>query len=301
MNHDEEPRFVTRRGKAIGVSQVDLSGIDIDSDTLSPETRPSPEPTTQKKKFKRSRGKRTLSRRAKTIIAAVLLVIIAVPLITGEVITAQYRSGVTEAKSKFSKLVDGTVLNSQKKTTISSDQIAALTTDVDGIASKMCQGGMVDNIAGLYPRAKTALSDCKTAQTKYSQLVSSLRDLQKQATYLEQLGVVLKPISTPLTDEYAVIGAQQTAWQTASDGVKKLVPPTALSSAHAELSSHVSAVTADWSKLNTANNAQNAMDFSAAEKDLATEYDAVRAVNAKITGVIAATQSTISRIYNLLK
>lgn len=310
-NSDEKPNFfVSRRGRKVGMHEVDLGGIDVDHDTTVDESvapvvkRPKPEKAAKMPKAPkppkapREKGKWT---KKKVIVLAAVATILLIPVLFIELVTAEYGRGVAQAKKDLSTLVSSTVLPAQKKTTISADQIRTIADKVNGTVGHMCRGGLLDNAAGLYPRAKTALQDCKTAQSHYASLATNLYALEAQARYLERVDALVKPVATPITDEFAVIGAQQTAWQTATDGISKLSPPSAMKSAHDELTTHVSAAAAAWSKLNTANNTQDGATFQEAEKALATEYEAIRETSLLFSAVLADAQAKINASYNNLK
>ena len=301
---DNPEFFISRRGRQVGVHEVDLKGIDIDSDsdnTSSTVTSPPRTPKQLEKTAPQPHAPRPLSRKKLVITAAVVAILLALPLIAAELVVAQYRSGVTSAKTDVQKLAAQTVLPLQKKTTVSADQLRGVATQVNDIVGRMCRGGMLDNAAGLYPRARTALHDCKEAQRSYAALTAQLYGLEAQARYLEWLGTHLKPVTTPITDEYAVIGAQQAAWLAAAESIKKLSPPDSMKSAHADLLTHVSAIADGWSKLNAANDAQDGVAFTDAEKLLSTEYEAVRGSSIQLLNVVSDTQAKLSAAYNVLK
>ena len=299
---DSQEFFVSRRGRQVGVHEVDLKGIDIDSDNASGATvERSRRATRPEKSSQQPKPTRSISRKKVIVTVVVVAILLALPLIAAELVVAQYRSGVTNAKTDLQEYVSQTVLPLQKKTTASADQLRGVATQVNDIVGRMCRGGMLDNAAGLYPRARSALDDCKEAQRTYAALTAQLYGLEAQARYLEQLGAHLKPVTTPITDEYAVIGAQQTAWLAAAESIKKLSPPDSMKSAHADLATHVSAIADGWSKLNAANDAQDSVAFTDAEKLLSTEYEAVRGSSAQLLGVVSDTQAKLSAAYNALK
>lgn len=292
--------FVSRRGRQVGIHEVDLKGIDIDSDKkASPIHQDSPKQAD--KKPDRVKIPRKTSRKKKRTILLVLLLLLTLPLVAAELVTAQYRSGVTEAKTSLATVTLRDVLPLQKKTSVTADQLRAVANNVNAIVGKMCRGGMLDNAAQLYPRAKTAFEDCKEAQRSYAGLTSQLYSLENQARYLEKLGTVLKPVTTPITDEYAVIGAQQTAWRAAADDIKTVTPPEPMKSAHSDLVNHIGAIADGWSKLNTANNSQDATAFTDSEKMLSIEYEAVRGSSAQLLSVLSDTQAKLTASYNTVK
>lgn len=300
---EEKTFFVSRRGHQVGINQVDLKDIDVESDQTSPETnRPAVRAKDLRKKPVKTIESTPRPRsRLKRVLVVIIILVIALPITVGEIVTAQYRSGTSNAQQELSELVTRSVLPLQKKSAISADQLRSTATEVNDIATHMCRGGLLDNMATLYPRAKTELDHCKTAQTKYAALTSGLYELEAQARYLEKVGALMKTVTTPMTDEYAVIGAQHSAWQAAADELKKLSPPASMGTAHKELSTHVAAVTDQWSKLNVANNAQNASAFLEAEKALATEYEVVRTASAGFGSALGATQANVTKSYNALK
>lgn len=313
-NTDDKPTFfVSRRGRKVGVHEVDLAGIDIDHDSNSDHAINTPVESTKPVKTTKTaapvktssapntpRAKRTWTKK-KSFITVIVLSLLLLPLVAVELVAAEYSRGSSQAKADLSSLVSTVVLPAQKDTTISADQIRSIANRVNDTVGRMCRGGFLDNVAGLYPRASTELRDCKTTQAHYASLANNLYALESQARYLERVDAFMKPVATPITDEFAVIGAQQKAWQSASDGISKLSPPSAMKTAHAELSSHVSAVVSGWSKLNTANNDQDATAFQDAEKALATEYQAVRETSLLFSAVLSDSQAKINSSYGKLK
>lgn len=295
--------FVSRRGKQVGVHQVDLTGIDIDSDdTQKPDTA---KPVIAKKNKPQKKPKQPSSRapwsRKKAVIVGVVVFIVLLPVVFAEFVVSQYKGGVTSAKQDFSKLVDASVKPAQKKPTISADQIRDITNKLNDTVGDMCRGGLLDNAASLYPRAKDALDGCHEQQEKYAALVSSLYALEADARYLEKLEAVMKPVATPITDEYAVLDAQHTAWRQSADGLKKLSPTDRMRVPHEALVKHTEVVVEAWSKLNTANNNQDAASFEASEKALTTGYEAVRSTGDVFTKALAATQAKVTADYEVLK
>lgn len=305
-DNDKPAFFVSRRGRKVGMHEVDLGGIDVDHDTPAEQpvtrvtqTRAEKAPKVAKEP-KAPRERRSWTKKKVVILVAIAAVIIA-PIVFIELVAAEYNRGIVNAKDDLKQLVSSTVLPAQKKTTISAEQIRSIASRVNDTVGQMCRGGFLDNAAGLYPRAKSALSNCKAEQSRYASLVTNLYALEGQARYLERVDALVKPVATPITDEFAVIGAQQAAWQTAADGIGKLSPPAAMKSAHNDLSTHMAAAATAWSKLNTANNAQDAVGFQEAEKTLATEYEAIRETSLLFSSVLADAQAKINNSYSTLK
>lgn len=309
MNEEDNNKasfFVSRRGRQVGMHEVDMNGIDIESTTDTPKpakkeakTTFTPDPKQGVTKPKRART--PWSKRKKLIVMSVILAVLLIPLVIAELVTAQYSNATSNAKNDMSKLVSATVLPVQKKSSMTADDIRDISGKVNGIAANMCRGGLIDNIAKLYPRAKSAHDSCKETQNKYVTLTTSLYNLETQARYLDKVGTVIKPVSTPITDEYAVIGAQQAAWATAAEDLSKINPPSEFKSVHSELAAHVSAVADNWSKLNTANNGQDGASFEGAEKALTVEYEAIRSTSGEFVSILSSTQTKVLNAYNATK
>lgn len=308
MNEEDDNKasfFVSRRGRQVGVHEVDMNGIDIESNNdvpkstekkAKPSVAPSPKPVSKPK-----RTRTPWSKRKKLILLSVILAVVLIPLALAELVTAQYSSGTSSAKEDMVKLVSSTVLPVQKKSSMTADDIRNVSGKVNDIAANMCRGGLIDNIAKLYPRAKSTHDSCKATQNKYVTLTTSLYNLETQARYLDKVGTVIKPVSTPITDEYAVIGAQQAAWTTAMEDLRKINPPSEFKTAHSELLTHVSAVAENWSKLNTANNGQDSTGFEEAEKSLTVEYEAIRSTSGEFVSILSSTQTKVLNAYNATK
>ena len=307
-NEDKTEFFVTRRGRKVGMHELDMSGIDIESNAspapIEAKTDKKVAKKTEKKpkkqEVKTSKPKRGWSRK-KTIILVVVVLILMLPLAFVEFVVAQYKTGVTNAEYDLKVLVEKTVLPAQKKEAISADQLRNIANEVNGIVAEMCRGGLLDNAAGLYPRAKDALDDCREEQSQYAALSSSLYALEADARYLEKVDAIIKPVATPITDEYAVLDAQLASWKTVSDGIKKLSPTDRMRESHNALVTHTAAVADAWSKLGIANNDQDAAGFEAAEEALTKGYEAVRATSGAFEKVIADSQTKVTAAYDRLK
>ncbi len=306
-DENEKPTFfVSRRGRQVGVHEVDMNGIDIDTplkttQPLEKEPKPRFTSSTPKLAAKAARDRKPLSKRTKLVMLLVVLAIIIIPISVAELVTAQYSGGTSGAKDDMNKLINSTVLPAQKKSALTADDIRNVSSKVNGIASQMCRGGLLDNIAKLYPRAKSAHDECKQTQNKYVSLTTSLYVLETQARYLERVGTIIKPVATPITDDFAVIGAQQTMWVKAADDFKKLNPPSEFNTVHSELLLHVSAVADNWSKLSTANGSQDKTGFEEAEKALNTEYEAIRSTSSQYISILSSTQTKVLTAYNATK
>jgi hypothetical protein len=305
-NKKQTPEFfVSRRGRQVGVHEVDLSGIDVESESPASATpakkADAPKPPKAEKITTSRTSRAPRSRKKLAIVSALVLAIIALPVIAGEIVAAEYAAGRSAATKDMQQLVAKDVLPLQKKGSLAADELHGIAEHVNAIVGRICRGGLLDNAAQLYPRAKDALAQCKDSQRSYAELASRLYELESQARYLERLDGIIKPVTAPITDEFAVISAQQSAWQDAADATKKLSPPTKLRAAHEEVLNHITAVAKAWSELNQANNAQDGEAFTAAEEQLSAQYQAIRETSGQFGAVINDSQARITAAYNSLQ
>ena len=318
---DNEKRplgFVNRRGHNQGdISASELADLSIDDQPVvtsidaadmtkdvAPESKAKTDSKTTKKPRKERkvpvntkpiRRKRSFSwsRKKTLILAGVILVVIAIPIVSGEILRAQYLASTNSAKQAVSALSAETIAM-QKKDEYNSKQLRALTEKLEGIRDDMCPGALLDNIALLYPRADEAHDTCIAQRTKIAGLETAQRDMVNMFAYIESVNAVLARVGTPDGDAYAVVATQQSNWQSAQDELKKLNAPTELKAAHEQLVVAVASITDGWSKLNVASNDQNAANFQAAEEQLAKGYDAVRATKATFVEAVNAKQGSIT-------
>lgn len=288
--------FVSRRGRKVGMHELDMTGIDIEKDE-SIQPRPAKVKPAKAVVTAPRSSSRTFSRR-KFVVFAVLLALIGTPLLGAELLAVQYRAGVRGAHERLSGYVKSTVLPAQEKNQIKADEVRGIAQEVDGIANSMCRGGLLDNVAMLYPRASDALDSCKTAQSEVSSLVSQLFTMESQLRTIERINVCLGPAVAPVSDGYAVLGAQRELWQQASECVGDVSPSRELRKAHTQLESHVDAVASAWQQLDMSNASQDSAGFVAAEKTLASEYEAVRATAADVSEVVRSGQRGVTAAYS---
>jgi hypothetical protein len=285
--------FVNRHGHRADMNRIDLSNISVERDGEVP-TRVQTEP----KRAQPIRAKRSFklrwSKRTKLIIAGAVVLLLMLPVIVGEVIAASYRSDASAVSGKLNKLISDKVLPSQQKTTINSSTIGEMSAGVDAIRSSTCAGGLLDNMATLYPRAKSAYDDCIKTSGQLSDLSTSLKKLEAEERYLESVLSATKTVTTPLTEPFAVIDAQQTNWVAARDAVKKLNPPNEWQQQHAALNKWVAAVADGWTALNAASGAQDKAKFEAAEKALNAGYEGIRNIVDELSTGLHATQNSIT-------
>jgi len=291
---EEKKGFVNRHGHRADMNRIDLSDISVDSDGAVP-THDSPEPLVHPKPVRRRRAfSFHLSKRRLLIIGGIILVLLLLPIIAGEIVAASYRSDAGAVSGKLNKLVSDKALPSQQKTTIKLGVIGEMATSVDDIRSSTCGGGLLDNVAMLYPRAKSAHTDCVEKNGRLSDLSSALKKLEAENRYVDSALTATKTVTAPLSEPYAVIDAQQTNWVAARDALKKLSPPTEWQEQHTTLMRWVSAVAEGWTALNGASGLQDKAKFESAEKDLNAAYEGIRSTVNELMTTLHQTQNTVT-------
>lgn len=291
--------FVNRRGHNADVSDKEL-------DTLSIDEQPGVESQEEKKPIKaikepnRQLKKPKVRRHAKWtrkktfILIGFILLVIAIPVVIGEFLRVQYLASASAAENSLKLIVTNDVLPLQKKTDITSKQVLSVTDKLEEVRDGMCPGGLLDNMASLYPRSHKAHEECIAERGKIASLATQMRDMAGMLAYIESVNAALAPVSSSSTDAFAVIATQQSNWQQVNEKLQKLDAPTALKAANEQLVTAVKSITDGWSRLNVANNAQNAADFQAAEKQLRDGYAAVRTSKDAFQAAIATKQDAIS-------
>lgn len=310
-NNDKRPLgFVNRRGHSQSdISSAELSELSIDEQptTNTPEESVVPKqekPKDAKKPVKPAKNKQqqpvrrkrsfAWSRKKTLILIIVILAIIAVPIIFGEVLRAQYLASAKSAKESVKTLATNDILPMQKKDEYTAAQLRTTTEKLEKIRDDMCPGALLDNIALLYPRAKEAHAACIAQRTKIASVATAQRDMLNMLVYIEGTNAILTRVGTPTGEAFAVVATEQSNWQSATDELKKLNAPTPLKTAHEQLVAAALSITDGWSKLNTAGNDQNAANFQAAEEQLTKGYEAVRATKAVYIESVNGEQASLT-------
>lgn len=284
--------FVNRRGHKANLNQIDLSDVSVDTDGTPPEMPREQAP--RQAKSTRRRRQFNWSKREWTIAAVVVAVLIVVPVLAGEVIAAQYRSGAASVHSKLSTIVKDSVLPAQKQTTIKAQSLGDIVTKIDNLRSSICAGGMTDNLAALYPRAKSAHDDCIKKAAQLTSLSDAMKRLQSEVQFITDMQNATKTITAPSSEPFAVIGAQQTNWQDAQAKLDKLHPPVEWQEQHRTLTRYAAAIAMAWSSLNTAQDAQDKAKFEEAEKTLDSAYAGFRDTVTQMNAALQESQNSLT-------
>ncbi len=281
----QDHRFVNRYGHEAKVAGKDLVELHIDDETVK---------LNKKKPLKLKRARRKMRRWQKYTLIIVGLCLIAVPVVTGEIVRYNYEQSSASTVQQLKDLVSSTVLPQQKKSTLTSKELQIVNDKIKQLRDSICQGGLLDNMASLYPRSKKALDDCLAVRGKFATLSSALDDLTAQLAYLEQLKPLFGSVTAPAEEQYAVLASQQENWKSLSDGLKTLSPPTSLKTDHEALQKAVGSVVSEWTNLLNANSEQDGTKFSATEKKLNDNYTSVRASAESFEKTIAETQTRLT-------
>jgi hypothetical protein len=289
--------FVNRHGHRTDLNRIDLSDVSVDQDgdvhSAAPPKAENPKPVRTKRRF-------VWRKRYTITIAAVVAALILIPVLAGESLVVRYNSGAGSVDGRLEKLIRDKVLPSQKQTTIKAAAIGEMASAVNDIRSSICAGGLLDNMAMLYPRAKSAHEKCIAKAEQLSALSGGLRQLESQTRYVESVMAATKTITAPLSEPYAVMSAQHANWQAARDAVNKLHAPNEWAEQHTTLVRHFSAIVEAWSSLNTASDAQDRTKFEQAEKALNSGYEGVRTTVSELVTTLNATQTNVTKSYKNL-
>lgn len=293
--------FVNRHGHKANLNSIDLSDVSVENDgaihsdmELDSESLQTPPPVSSKR-FSWKWSKRTW-----LIIGGIAVLLIILPILAGEGLAASYRAGAGSVHNRLQKLVHDKVLPSQKQAIIKASTIGEITAAVEGIRSSTCDGGLADNLAMLYPRAKTAHNECIQKTGQLSNLSTNLKKLEAQSRYIESILNATKTVTAPSTEPFAVITAQQSNWQEARDAVNKLHPPNEWQEQHRTLVRWMSGITEAWLSISTASDTQDKAKFEEAEKALSASYEGIRNIVNELISTVHQTQTDITLSYKKL-
>lgn len=280
MSDDEQ--FTNRRGHTITAVQEAVSTLP------EPEYKTIPERPVKRRK----RPVVRLTRMQWRVVGIVILVLVLTPILVGEYVHATYSKNIDDAKTNVGKVFTAAV--HQQKSSVTSKSLTEIGSQLSSIRDGLCPGGFLDNLAKLYPRAQQAYADCATYRSAVTALTDQVGVASSQMLYLESLQPLLEGVSKPLEDQFAVLSAQQENWQTFVDGLNRLSVPLSISPAHTSLIEKASSVKDQWIALVQATNTENSVAFTAAKAKLAESYVAFRAQTEAFSGVISATQTSLS-------
>lgn len=284
--------FVTRRGKHVSSDDLNMSALSIDGTV---------EPTMDSVKTVRVIKPRRQWHIGPRWAAAGVLIVFVLPFAIGELLTWQYSHAIGTTRARLISIVSGDVTAAQDNTNLTADGLSQITSRMYSLSSQMCRGGLIDNMATLYPRANDARKRCVVAQQLYSSLAGSLRQYENEQRYLEQLNRVLKPVAAPTDEQFAIISSQLEMWKTIQAALGKLSPPDSLRSSHSVLIATVTDIAAQWSQLYVAYNDQDPTGFDTASNDLSKGYERLRSQADDISRRVTASQDVIIADYRNIK
>jgi hypothetical protein len=295
---DEQEVFVSRHGRRTALDNVELGGLNIDDQqsavTTTVEIQKNP-------KFKPIRDfhmpRPQMSKKKVAVISLVLLAIILLPLAMLELIGLQYHQGAVALKNDIDRIAKQTALPLQKKA-VTADALGKPLTELRSSANGACRGGLFDNIAALYPRSKAEFDQCNVAKSKTNAIILQLATLQNVQRYEESADAILKPALAASDSPYAVFPDQVAAWQTVVGKLKKLDAPNELKTFHSSLVQVSQDIAAQWTALNTANNAQDQASFDEAQTKLGSFYESLRDLSPILIGIQGDIQSELTAAQN---
>lgn len=275
-------RFVNRRGQA---ADIDFDGVELPAIEQPVAGRP-------------ARRRRRLRLRWPLLMAGlgVLIGLLALAVGLGEMVAAQYRAD-SQRPSEVVRRVGQASLAAEAPLASLDQSIGEL----QRLRDDMCRGGMLDNAAQLYPRARSGLGDCTAAKQQVSQLVSGLETQRQQAAYLEVLGKALAAVSDQPSDgQFAVLNAQQTSWNRIKQDLGHLTAPGGLADIHQTVKQEADAIQAAWIDLNQAAGRQDGAAFAKSQDELKRAYAAFRDVQSSLRERLLASQAEVTASYRAI-
>lgn len=295
MSNKQDDVFVNRYGHEVSVDGSDF----VSPPKPEPVThQPSSNPPKKPAKIRKVRNKKP-TKKLMLVLLIVLIGLVMIPVLGGELVRARYVSSRDGARAQLVEFATKTVAPQQKKQ-IKLGQLSASADRIEKIRDDACDGGFTDNLAMMYPRAKSAFDKCIALKLKIAAVAAHLRDMESQVRYLEALTPIITPVAKDTTEGFAIISAQHENWRTVNDALGKLSPAASQRVAHNQLEQQSQAIVDAWSELNVANNRQDATAFAEAEKKLGEAYEAFRSSSATLTGIMNETQSRLSASYKAL-
>ncbi len=278
-------KFVNRRGHHHDIEPEDSLVFSVELPKNIPTTRS-------------ERVRRTLP--WKKIIAMFALVLL-IGFGAFELITISYSSSVDGAKSALLRLQDSDLQTLQKQESVSSQDINKMKDLITDIRDKLCPGEFVDNLAALYPRAKTTHDTCISYRAKFDTLISALEEMKAKAAYLEQLSPLIKPMTVASNDKFAIISVQRDNWKSLEATMNSLSVPGMLSEEHSALKNAVSDLATTWNDSTDAFNTQNAAVFTEKSILLPAKYDTFRSTADALEASLNKSQQKVTSAYIALK
>lgn len=276
-----EEEFINRRGHAV-------SEVKAAVETLpEPDIKQPAKPTVTRRKRKRLR----LSATQKKYIFIALAVLVAVPFLVGEYAHMTYEGEVSQAKKEISALFSS--VKTEQTKAMSSKTLTDADKKLGEIRDKLCAGGMLDNIAGLYPRSKTAFEACNTYRSGIATLEDNVNVAAAQMTYLERLQTILSGVTEPLKDQFAVFASQQELWQTCVTSLEQMTVPKTFTDAHKAMLEQATTIRGQWITITQAANVTDAAKFNTARAKLTTAYAAFRDSSNGFSASISANQQAL--------
>ena len=282
-------QFTNRRGHSLVIDDEEVLMVEPVIDPVLP--------VTTKKPLHRARQPGGLVKWLVLIVGSVLLLVIA----TFEIVRFSYVTSVEAARRQVDELVNSDVAAAATQSPLASGTISNLQARFKDISMSLCPGGLLDNYATLYPRAKQALDGCTDYRSRVESLVKELGGMADATQYLERLKPILAPLAEPLQDRFAVLSSQQESWRLAMTDLKDITPVAEFQSAHYVLVERVSVVVETWTGLVAASNARNSASYRELRDQLPGMYAAVRVSADELEKVLSAVQTRLTNAYEALK
>lgn len=274
--------FVNRHGKK----------LDIESavDEIENQTVVKPAPVQQLNTISKPRRLFPKLRISKKVVLVLVILIVAIAASALLVADSKKRDYLqqTAAMKTSVKNISSRVSSTE---TSAKDAIKGITSQLT--APTTCAGSN-NFVTTVYSPAKQAADECIQTATLYTKLKTSLAVMNNVVTYLDmQKGILAVALAGPSDGAYAEIPAEASTWKDSYDKLLKITPPTQAAAVYQLLVGRVKSVVDGWSGLSTAQNAQDASAFTAAETNLTKAYENLRTSGDDFNQVLLSLQKDV--------
>lgn len=272
--------FTNRRGRSVS-TQIDEIHIGHNDNVIAPDVP-------KKTEKPRRRRKRPLPKIFWQVLALLIGLGVAVPIVVGESVRATYEREVSVVKKELTDIFND-IVERQKKP-VSSETLKASTEKLVKLRDKLCVGGFLDNIAMNYPRSKESYEACSAYRSKIATLAEMVTQATEQMKYLEQLSTILSNITKPLEDQFAVLSAQQENWKAFTSNLEQMTVPATFKNSHAQLIGASNSIRDQWTDLVVAADSLDSAKYSATRSKIASAYGQFEGLHATYSSSVDAHQ-----------
>lgn len=237
---------------------------------------------------KKRRGSRTVVDKQKITVGLVICAVL-LPLSVGEYVRFVYEHNFTSARQRVQELA-----KERPSAEATAEHIHAVATELARVRDDMCPGGLLDNIALLYPRSAAAYHQCTEFRSVIATLSAGTAQLAEQLVYATQLSSTLGTVLPTSPETRPVPSAQQENWQNVATNLGHLAVPTSFATVHQSLVTAAGTVATDWGDLAQAEARNDAAAFQTAFAKLTADVESFRALQAAFHTQVRTVQQQVS-------